>query len=429
RPPASHRLLRRHAGREPFDWQIEPGCVGDLPVRHRARAGRGLAGLGSGRGQHHRDDARRHLRVCGGQVRRHGPALAFARALTLALTLVGGRFAAADEYHYQGSPVGARAAAMGGAFTGLANDGSAAFYNPAGLVLGTGTELSLSTSVYGVARDDIAGSQAIQPPTFLAFPATFVLVKTPFWVKNGDPSPRHRYGISILITDFTKVARQGLSAQNEELFKGTDNTTYFGLSYAYRLTERLSLGTSVWMVSRSVVRFEQTSRIDPTSGEFMLDRRELEGSDLGAQVFAGVLWRITDRLSAGLNLRTPSFDLGGTLTLGSFTKRPGTALEEQTTTTGVFTSQLPLSIAVGAALRLHPRLLLSADVSVHDATGRYTSLKTQQMSETVDKDAVVNGALGPEVMIGRQVPLRLGFYTDRSARAGSQAVSLSTLAP
>ena len=107
---------------------------------------------------------------------------------------------AADDYHYQGSPLGARAAAMGGAFTGLATDGSAAFYNPAGLVLGTGTELSLSTSVYGVTRDKIAGSQAIQPPTFLAFPATFVLVKTPFWVKKSE-SPRQRYAISILITD------------------------------------------------------------------------------------------------------------------------------------------------------------------------------------------------------------------------------------
>ena len=350
------------------------------------------------------------------------------KSLVVTCVLRASAAAAADEYHYQGSPIGARAAAMGGAFTGLANDGSAAFYNPAGLVLGTGTELSLSTSVYGVARDDIAGSQAIQPPTFLAFPATFVLVKTPFWVKDGDPSPRHRYGIAILITDFTKIARQGLAAQNEELFKATDTTTYFGLSYAYRVSDRFSLGTSVWLVSRSVVRFEQTSAIVGDS-EFMLNRRELDGSDLGAQVFVGALWRVNDRLSAGLNLRTPSMDLGGSLTLTQFTKQPGSPLDEQTTDKGVFTSQLPLSVSAGTALRLHRRLLVSADLSVHTATGRYAALQTPQMTETVDKTAVVNGAVGAELMLAQQVPLRLGFYTDRSSRAPGATAGLSTLAP
>jgi long-chain fatty acid transport protein len=350
------------------------------------------------------------------------------KSLAIVFVLAWSVAAGADEYHYQGSPIGARAAAMGGAFTGLANDGSAAYYNPAGLVLGTGTELSLSTSVYGVARDDIAGSSAIQPPTFLAFPATFVLVKTPFWVKDGDPSPRHRYAVSILITDFTKIARQGLAAQNEELFKATDTTTYFGLSYAYRVSDRFSLGTSVWMVSRSVVRFEQTSAIVGGS-EFMLARRELDGGDMGAQVFVGALWRVTDRFSAGLNLRTPSMDLGGSLTLTQFTKQPGSPLDEQTTDKGVFTSQLPLSVSAGAALRLHHRVLVSADLSVHAATGRYAALQTPQMTETVDKSAVVNGAVGAELMLAQQVPLRLGFYTDRSSRAPGMAASLSALAP
>jgi long-chain fatty acid transport protein len=336
----------------------------------------------------------------------------------------------ADEYHYQGSPIGGRAAAMGGAFTGLANDGAAAYYNPAGLVLGTGTELSLSTSVYGIARDDVAGSQAAQPPAFLAFPATFVLVKTPFWVKDGDPSPRHRYGLAILITDFTKIARQGLTATNEELFKATDTTTYFGLSYAYRISDRLSVGSSAWLVSRSIVRFDQSSTIASGGGQFALDRRELEGSDSGLQLFLGALWRATDRLSFGLNLRTPSVDLGGTLTLTQFTKQPAESLQEQTTDKGVFTSQLPLSLAAGTALRLHRRLLVSADLSVHAPTGRYVSLQTPQMTESVDKDLVLNGAVGAEFMLSATVPLRLGFYTDRSSRpAGSAVVGLSALAP
>ncbi|HEX6246191.1 MAG TPA: hypothetical protein VFZ61_34945, partial [Polyangiales bacterium] len=40
----------------------------------------------------------------------------------------------ADPYHFQGIPLGQRALGFGGAYTGLAEDPSAAYYNPAGLV-------------------------------------------------------------------------------------------------------------------------------------------------------------------------------------------------------------------------------------------------------------------------------------------------------
>jgi len=186
-------------------------------------------------------------------------------------------------------------------------------------VLSSGTEVSLSTSVYGIARDDIAGSDAIQAPTFLAFPATFVLVKTPPWV-DKDASPRQRYALSILVTDFTKIARQGLTDTNQELFKATDTTSYTGLSYAYRINDQLSIGASAWLVSRAVTRFEQTSQIMPAG--FELDRRELEASQLGLQTFAGALWRITDYASAGITLRSPALRFHNSLKLTQFTKRP-----------------------------------------------------------------------------------------------------------
>src|SRR5262245_19363099 len=130
------------------------------------------------------------------------------REFIVTLALCSAAAARADEYHYVGQPLGAAAAGMGGAFTGLATDTSAAYYNPAGLAFKSGLELSLSTSVYGVSRDRILGSEAPQPPTFIAFPSTFVLIKTPFWVEEGDTNPRHRYGVSILVPEFAKVARQ-----------------------------------------------------------------------------------------------------------------------------------------------------------------------------------------------------------------------------
>src|SRR4029079_12116067 len=91
---------------------------------------------------------------------------------------------------------------------------------------------------------------------------------------------------------------------------------------------------------------------------------------------------------------------------------------------------LPGSVVIGAAVRVHPMLLLTADVSAYAPTGSYEALHTDMMVETVDKRALVNGAVGAELVLGQHVPLRLGFYTDRSARArGDTATGLATLAP
>src|SRR4051812_11082184 len=56
----------------------------------------------------------------------------------------------ADEANFRPYIVGSRAAGMGGAFTGLADDGSGPFYNPGGLAFVRRSQLSLSGSVYGV---------------------------------------------------------------------------------------------------------------------------------------------------------------------------------------------------------------------------------------------------------------------------------------
>ncbi len=51
-----------------------------------------------------------------------------------ALWLVAG-IAQADDTHYNGVPIGAHAVALGRAFAGVADDASAAYFNPAGLAL------------------------------------------------------------------------------------------------------------------------------------------------------------------------------------------------------------------------------------------------------------------------------------------------------
>src|SRR5437879_9797076 len=64
--------------------------------------------------------------------------------------------ARADDANYRPYVVGGRAAGMGGAFTALADDGSAPYYNPGGLAFVRKSQLSLSGSVYGL----VSGRQA-----------------------------------------------------------------------------------------------------------------------------------------------------------------------------------------------------------------------------------------------------------------------------
>src|SRR5690349_15060291 len=93
-------------------------------------------------------------------VRGRGSARRRLRALcALGATLLWGwpcaPLARADPFHFQGIPLGQRALGFGGAFTGLADDPSAAYYNPAGLVWTGDSALSASLTLNAFDRQTI----------------------------------------------------------------------------------------------------------------------------------------------------------------------------------------------------------------------------------------------------------------------------------
>ena len=61
----------------------------------------------------------------------------------------------ADESHYHDYPVGDRALGLGGAFTALADDASAAYHNPAGLAEVPSSSFSLSGALYGRSKETL----------------------------------------------------------------------------------------------------------------------------------------------------------------------------------------------------------------------------------------------------------------------------------
>jgi len=65
--------------------------------------------------------------------------------------------ARADDTHYQNQLLGERALGMGGAFTAVASDPTASFYNPGGLAMSLPSSVSASLNVYGVEHRVVEG--------------------------------------------------------------------------------------------------------------------------------------------------------------------------------------------------------------------------------------------------------------------------------
>jgi len=140
-----------------------------------------------------------------------------------AMVLAGG-FAKVGTFGGQELKIGvsARATAMGSAFTGLADDATAVFWNPGGLVNVVGSEVSLNHVAWAA---DTKISTAIIAFNPRSIPGTFAFAMRSFWM---DP----------------QLVRTAYNPEGTgETFDA--GTTTFGLSYARFFTDKFSAGFTV----------------------------------------------------------------------------------------------------------------------------------------------------------------------------------------
>jgi hypothetical protein len=98
-------------------------------------------------------------------------------------------------------PIGARASALGGAYTALANDLNAVFWNPAGVALTDGSHLSLSQTQWIADIQVNAGAVSVTDQSWGTFGFSIVamdwgtfhrtkkVIDKPYYVDTGDFSP------------------------------------------------------------------------------------------------------------------------------------------------------------------------------------------------------------------------------------------------
>lgn len=353
------------------------------------------------------------------------------------------------DTNFQDYLIGQRAIGMGGAFTAIANDPSAGFYNPAGYVGVGRLKVGVNLTVYGfeyrnaaagLARD--AGGASLERLEFVLFPST-AGVASQFGGKDSKGRPLWGGGISFLVPSRTQLRfRTGFS----EILKGQqrqaaltlhrDGQVFLvGPSLARRFGP-LSVGISAfyshrafsWLLSNNVTLATcdpadlRNCKGDQASGAIS----SVEGWTGSINFRLGMMLEVTDALHIGLMVSMSSIRLWGD---GNFLSHRFSLNKDPNADNELLSfaesrglqsnSPLPWEIRLGASWKPHQNVLIALDLSIYipyeyELLSSSAILDLFQYPQTIKRQGTVNTHLGLEWMIRPRVPFRVGFFTNLS---------------
>ncbi len=305
---------------------------------------------------------------------------------------------------WNNSLMGCRAISMGGAFSGVADDPSAIFFNPAGIAFQK-RDFNFSVDgfyIWPTHEYTLPTGSKIQSKYNNPVPQIFMTYKT---------SDRITLGFGV----YVPYAGGGIDWKKEELgypFKSTLGILSFTPTLAYQVNEKLSLGF--------VLNFyKAVLNVETEMGSFGPMKEEESGSALSAGF--GLMYRPTERIGIGFSLRGP-----GTVKMtGTTSVKYGLYMLNLDSDT---TFRLPWDMEVGFSYRLSERLLLST-------SAQYTLWSTldkvektikgipfsgdMKADETMNFENILILRAGAEYFLPQGVFLRLGVGFDQSATPDS----------
>ncbi len=350
-------------------------------------------------------------------LKRHLPA-----ACLILACLLNAATARSDEFHYNNMIIGERAAGMGGAFTALANDTSGMYYNPAGIVHAQAKSLSASVNAYyslskkysGV----IAGSDlnrnysAIVPnffgvqqpvgPVSLGFSYAvpehaFEDMEETFIDLPPSEEMKQRYGDPNL-----RISRYVLNLNTE------DSINEFGPSVAIKISETLSLGLTLYVHKRSSL-FIENELLRLSNGRDRWNNFYVKIREWGTRPILGVLWKPSERFSFGAALsRTFVVDSDVTYQETDHSTLDNQPVLNDQRITSSDRQGYPWQCRLGAAYRINPSWLVSGDMAL------YPGFSYDMLGTRVERESVVNVALGTEYSPWKDWIFRGGIFTNRS---------------
>jgi hypothetical protein len=316
---------------------------------------------------------------------------------------------------------GARAAGMGGAFIGIADDATAISWNPAGLAQLDRPELStvLKFENLSIKWD----------------PKKFSWNGVPGYHWNVTGANQSHFVVNFISGVLPlKVKERNLAfavayQQQLDFFRSAGDSTYkevqTGGAYtispglAYQITPQFALGAAynIWTGSSNYEYEDKINDINNSDSSYTMKEPYS-----GKNFFFGA-WANVKPVKFGAILRTPT-----TLTYHREYSGIGNPYTPNTRrpVSGDWKQKMPMMYGFGMAVEPHPSFTLSADLDIRP----YSNMEVLDSTGTVDTSfhfkSVTQLRFGAEylAMLGQAIlPLRIGFRTDPKTFTGWNYIS------
>ena len=376
----------------------------------------------------------------------------FAWATIVVAIFVGCSFAAnrseAQAIYYRSIPIGERAMGLGGAYTGIANDPSSTYYNPAGIVTGGRFQLQGSLSSLVFTRRTI--DNAFDAPDLEAdFTATSTTT-LPGFIGTVVKFGKKRFGDHAFAIAFStfEVAREGFGVgltqvkdpASVDLRLNKDyRDRWYGVSFAAHVWENVALGLSGFLSDQSSnygedIGLASGGTLDAggrrVGGDSITSSTQISNGGYHIVFRLGALYRINPRWQLGFMFQPPGIPVSQD---GSVFRRVTTTISGMEPTYFVFDQgdlstnvPIPFELRTGFEFKIKAVTVLSVDASI---TGpiRDEALFTRPdeiqdvpgnlgiyFANSIERRWTPNVAVGVEHMFGKAV-VAGGLFTNISA--------------
>ncbi len=344
---------------------------------------------------------------------------------------------------------GARATGMGGAFIAIADDATAASWNPAGLIQLENPELSVVGAYFHRTEDfssndhpEINNKGSIDDLNLNYFSATYPLN---LFNKNMVVSVNYQrlYEFERSLDHLFDFSSAGLNLLQDKQFDQDGFLSALGLAGAIQLTPGLSLGATVNIWTDKLFwdngweeKFSEQSTGTQGGASLTVDTSITDRyTDFkGFNANFGLLWNINEQLTLGAVLKTPfeasihhDFRFTSTNILGP---PANTTTSSNLNLTEDVNLDMPLSYGIGLAWRYSDALSFAfdmyrtmwSDYILTDGDDNEFSPVDGRPKSDSDVDNTTQVRLGGEYLfIGQQtvVPVRAGLFYDPQPSEGS----------
>lgn len=377
------------------------------------------------------------------------------------------RGATAQELNYHTFVVGERALGMGGAFTAVADDPSAAYYNPAGIAHLRSGALSGSLSVNAFDRYVVRGAYATplgsDDLTHDASPTVplFVGIVRKFGRRDGEGVRRWAVALSTFNPIATVRAYEALvrgsvpgdptGAVVESILRmrSEERLTWYGPSLAWRARPDLAFGASTFLATRTASHEERETIVTlgarGPDGYFRNDTLDVRDSlvELRATsvlLRAGLMWEPARSWRLGLTVQPPAIAwsaegrVSERISHADLLATPPIAIHYRSDQRGLRArAPIPWQLRLGGAFAPSDVTIVALDLALHGPVGsrdepveRLASAAPEPetmrapspgrlFASTWWAEPVLDAAVGLDTVLFEWVPLRLGVFTNRSA--------------